>query len=238
MCGQVCSERALLRLAQGRVSAAMTIATECLRSTTPGSLARARVLPIFVQVSIAAGDIDAAANAVAELAEIAATFGTPFLAATVAATRGRLELATAAPAAVATLHAAVDAWHALGVPYEVATARTLLGQALRNVGDETAARTAFTAAAAQFDAIGARLDARLVYDGAKPTLPAGLTEREAEVLRLLASGGTNNDIAAQLHLSAKTVSRHVSNIFTKIGVTSRAGATAFAFENELVVSQH
>jgi DNA-binding CsgD family transcriptional regulator len=233
MCGQACSERALLRLAQGRVSAALTIAAECLRSTSPGSLARARVLPIFVQVSIAAGDVDAAATAVAELAEIVATFDTSFLAATLATTRGRFELASADPAAVASLHAAVDAWQALGVPYEVATARTLLGQALREAGDEPGARAAFAAAAQQFDAIGARLDARLVYDGAQPALPAGLTEREAEVLRLLAAGLTNNDIAAQLHLSAKTVSRHLSNIFTKIGVTSRTGAAAFAFEHEL-----
>ena len=69
---------------------------------------------------------------------------------------------------------------------------------------------------------------------AKPALPAGLTVREVEVLRLIAGGMSNNEIAGQLYLSAKTVSRHLSNIFTKIGVTSRAGATAFAFEHDLV----
>ena len=78
-------------------------------------------------------------------------------------------------------------------------------------------------------AIGARLDARMVL-GTKPSFPAGLTEREVEVLRLIAAGMTNNEIAAELYLSAKTVSRHLSNIFTKIGVSSRAGATAFAFD--------
>ena len=69
---------------------------------------------------------------------------------------------------------------------------------------------------------------------AKPALPAGLTSREVEVLRLIAAGKSNSEIASELYLSVKTVSRHLSNIFTKIGVTSRAGATAFAFEHELV----
>ncbi len=73
-----------------------------------------------------------------------------------------------------------------------------------------------------------------MLDGNSPSLPAGLTEREVEVLRLVAGGLSNNEIAAELYLSAKTVSRHLSNIFTKIGVTSRASATAFAFEHELV----
>jgi DNA-binding NarL/FixJ family response regulator len=76
-----------------------------------------------------------------------------------------------------------------------------------------------------------------VFDGGKRALPAGLTEREVEVLRLIAGGLTNNEIASELFLSAKTVSRHLSNIFTKIGVSSRAGATAFAFEHQLVTNR-
>ena len=123
------------------------------------------------------------------------------------------------------------------MPYEEATARTLLGQALRDGGDEAGATESFAAAAALFDQIGARLDARLVYGDTKPALPAGLTEREVEVLRLIAAGLTNNEIASELFLSAKTVSRHLSNIFTKIGVSSRAGATAFAFEHHLVAGR-
>jgi DNA-binding NarL/FixJ family response regulator len=85
-----------------------------------------------------------------------------------------------------------------------------------------------------FDEIGAHLDASLLSRDTRPAPPAGLTEREVEVLRLIAAGLTNNEIAGELYLSAKTVSRHLSNIFTKIGVSSRAGATAFAFEHELV----
>ena len=130
---------------------------------------------------------------------------------------------------------AVGRWRDLNVPYEVATAQTLLGQALREAGDDDAATESFAAAAKLFDHIGARLDAQRLTDGAPPpVLPAGLTEREVEVLQLVAAGLTNNEIASALYLSAKTVSRHLSNIFTKIGVTSRAGATAFAFEHGLV----
>ncbi len=149
-------------------------------------------------------------------------------------TRGRFELAQGdGDAARSSLQQGLESWIALDVPYEVATVRTLLGQALRATGDEAGAADSFAAAASLFDQIGAPLDARLLLD-TRPTLPAGLTEREVEVLRLIAAGMTNNEIASELYLSAKTVSRHLSNIFTKIGVTSRAGATAFAFEHELV----
>src|SRR5207247_1269591 len=104
----------------------------------------------------------------------------------------------------------------------------------RDSGDEAGAVAAFAAAAEKFDAIGARLEAQRVSGNPKPALPAGLTEREVEVLRLIADGLTNNLIARELQLSTKTVSRHVSNIFGKIGVTSRSAATAFAFDHQLV----
>jgi DNA-binding CsgD family transcriptional regulator len=145
-----------------------------------------------------------------------------------------LLLAEGDPTATVTLREAVEAWHALGVPYEEATARTLLGQAERLAGDDAGAAASFGAAVAQFDQIGARLESRLVRDDTKRELPEGLTEREVEVLRLIAAGLTNNEIAAELFLSVKTVSRHLSNIFTKIGVSTRAAATAFAFEHDLV----
>jgi len=145
-----------------------------------------------------------------------------------------LMLADGDPAGTVSLQQAVESWHALGVPYEEATARTLLGQALRTEGDETGATASFDAAARLFEQIGARLDAREALGDSKPALPAGLTEREAEVLRLVAGGLTNNEIATELFLSPKTVSRHLSNIFTKIGVSSRASATAFAVEHHLL----
>jgi ATP/maltotriose-dependent transcriptional regulator MalT len=233
LCGRPCGGLALLRLAQGRVDTALSIVTGCLRETT-NPLARSSLLPLFVHVAIAAEDLDAARNAHLELDEIATTFATPILGATALSTRGRLELAQGDGAAPSTLQRALESWQVLDVPYEVATVRTLLGQALRDSGDEAGAAESFAAAAELFDQIGARLDARLVFDDTRPALPAGLTEREVEVLRLIAAGMTNNEIAGELYLSVKTVSRHLSNIFTKIGVTSRAGATAFAFEHELV----
>lgn len=235
LCGKPCGELALLRLAQGRVDTALAVVSECLRSSAQ-PLVRSRLLPVVVQVAIAAGRLDTAFEAMAELDEITATFGTPLLRATSLLVRGRAQLAQGdAIAACVTLSDAVDAWQALDIPYEVATARTLLGQALRDCGDDAGAVESFTAASALFDRIGARLDARLAgSQHAEPDRPAGLTEREVEVLRLVAEGLTNNEVASRLFLSAKTVSRHLSNIFTKIDVTSRAAATAFAFEHDLV----
>ena len=64
--------------------------------------------------------------------------------------------------------------------------------------------------------------------------PAGLTAREMEVLRCVAEGRTNREIAKALVLSDHTVRRHLQNIFNKIGVSSRAAATAFAFQRDLV----
>jgi ATP/maltotriose-dependent transcriptional regulator MalT len=231
--GGPCGGLALLRLAQGRVDEAMAVITACVAGQ-PNRLGRAGLLPMLVQVAVAAGDLDAAARATTELEATVEDFATTTLRATALSTRGRLQLAEHDVGAPDTLQRAVEAWHALDVPYEEATARTLLGQALREAGDEDGAARSFAAAAQLFDQIGARLDADQVLGGTKRPLPSGLTEREVEVLRLIAAGLTNNEIASELFLSAKTVSRHLSNIFTKIGVTSRAGATAFAFEHHLV----
>ncbi|MGH9185273.1 MAG: response regulator transcription factor [Acidimicrobiales bacterium] len=198
-------------------------------------LPRAAVLPMFVHIAIAAGDLDEAAVAAADLEAIADTYGSAFLTATARSTRGRLQLARGDTDALDTLRDACRRWQELDVPYEVATMRTLIGEALRRTGDEDGAVDAFRAASRLFDEIGAQLEARIASGDAPPrALPAGLTEREAEVLRLTASGMTNGDIADALFLSTKTVSRHLSNIFTKIEVSSRAAATAFAFEHGIV----
>jgi DNA-binding NarL/FixJ family response regulator len=126
-------------------------------------------------------------------------------------------------------------WQELDVPYEVATARMLLGLACRGLGDHDAAVASFAAAESGFEQLGATLDVRFIQDLAShQQLPGGLTEREAEVLRLVAAGHSNREIATELYLSAKTVARHLSNIFTKIGVSSRSAATAYAFEHRIV----
>ncbi len=150
-------------------------------------------------------------------------------------TRGRVQLAADDPAACATLHHAAERWNELDVPYEVATARMLQGSGCRKAGDLDGAAASLATAREIFEQLGAALDLRhLGLMSATPQLPAGLTAREAEVLRLVATGATNKQIAEALFLSEKTVSRHLSNIFAKINVTSRAAATAFAFEQRLV----
>lgn len=237
LAGGPCAALALLRLAQGRVDAARSIIDTCLaRSVNP--LGRAGSLPTLIQVAVAAGDLAGAREALAELESTVEAFGFPEGRAALLVARGRVLLASGdAAGARPALREALERWRALEVPYEVASAGTLLGQALRECGDEEGAVAAFAAASAQFDQIGARMVDPGVGDLPAPgprALPAGLTEREVEVLQLVAAGLTNNEIAGAMFLSAKTVSRHLSNIFTKIAVTSRAAATAFAFEHDLV----
>jgi DNA-binding NarL/FixJ family response regulator len=125
-------------------------------------------------------------------------------------------------------------WQDLQVPYEVATACTLLGQAHRQAGDEEAARRSFGRARTLFEQVGAHLDTHVIDIPPSRPSPAGLTQREIEVLGLIAAGRTNKEIAAQLRLSAKTVSRHLTNIFNKLGVNSRTAAASFAYQNHLV----
>ena len=234
--GQPQSGLALLRLAQGNVDAASAIITRSLDEISWDRLARARLLPARAQIAIAAGDLAGAAAAADELDSIASDFASPALTAATLSTRGRIQLASNDRAACATLRQAAERWQELGVPHEVATARMLQGAACRQADDLDGATTSFDAARALFEQLGAALDLRDLRDITATTreLPAGLSPREVEVLRLVAHGMTNKQIAAQLCLSEKTVARHLSNIFTKIDVTSRSAATAFAFERRLV----
>ena len=234
LAGRACAGAALLRLAQGRVEDARRTIAGCLADAGDGGLSRARVLPAAVQIAVAAGDLQGAHRALIELEAVARRFDTPMLHALAATACGRIQLAEGDGAvAGATLQAAVQRWLELEVPYEVATALTLLGQAQRDGGERDASDASFARARALFEQIGARLDARSL-DAPRPVRPAGLTEREVEVLCLIAGGKANKEIAADLHLSAKTVSRHLTNIYNKIGVNSRAAATAFVFEQRLV----
>ena len=231
LCGGQCAEVALLRLAEGRVDLARGAIATCLATTPTSSLARSRLLPAVTQVAIADGNLVMATAAVAELEELADRFDTPFIRATLESARGRLQLALGdASDARVTLQHALSLWQRLAVPYEVATTWTLLGEAHEQGGDDAGARAAFAAAVEQFDRIGADFSLATPGTDARPN---GLTAREVEVLQLVAAGHTNQAIADELFLSIKTVSRHLSNIYTKIGVSSRAAATAFAFEHGL-----
>ena len=234
--GQLHPGVALLRLAQGNIDAAVAIITRALDEITWDRLGRARLLPARGQIAIAAGDLPGAITAVEELESIASDFASPAMVASALSTRGRVQLASRDRSACATLRQAAELWQELGVPYELATARMLQGAASREAGDLDGAAASFEAAGALFEQLGASLDLRNLHDITSTTsdLPAGLTKREVEVLQLLATGLTNKRIAGQLFLSEKTVARHLSNIFTKIDVSSRSAATAFAFAHRLV----
>ena len=224
---------ALLRLAQGRVEAAARVITAALEDAADNRLKRAWLLPAEVQIAVAAGDLARAGRAAAELGETAAAYQSAALLAAAATAAGRVQLAADDSAACATLRRAVERWGGLDVPHEVATARVLLAQACRKAGDQDGAARSIAIARELFKRVGS-VDAAVAPGSA---LPGGLSEREAQVLRLVAAGRTNSEIATQLHISVKTVARHLSNIFTKIGVTSRAAATAYAFEQHLVGTQ-
>jgi DNA-binding CsgD family transcriptional regulator len=188
-------------------------------------------------VALAAGDRDAARSASDELDAIAGDFGTPALDAAAATARGVLRLAEGdVPAAVECLRHACATWQELGLPYEAARARMRHGMAVRQAGDEEGARLELRAALAAFERLGAADDAATAAGllAGRPDLPRGLTAREAEVLRLVAAGRTNRQVAAELMLSEHTVARHLQNIFAKLGLSSRSAATAFAFEHGLV----
>ena len=227
---------AVLRLAQGNTDAAVAVISRALDDITWNRLGRARLLPARARIAIAADDLSGALAALEELDSIAIEFASPALLAAAASTRGRVQLASGDLAAVATLRQAAERWQELGAPHEVASARMLQGAALRDAGDLDAAATAFESAGVLFSQLGAKSDLRSLsnFTNCSPDLPSGLTTRECEVLRLVAAGKTNKQIAGDLFLSEKTVARHLSNIFTKIDVTSRSAATAFAYDHQLV----
>jgi DNA-binding CsgD family transcriptional regulator len=232
---------ALLRLAQGRRDEAAASIRRVVESAGSAPLRRARFLPAAVEILLAADarEGDGARAACEELERIAAAFGTDVLGALAAEARGAVALhAGDARAALEPLRRAFSVWQQSGAPYRVARVRVALAHACRGVGDSDGARMELDLAREVFVFLGAapdvaRVDA-LPASAARPAARHGLTPRELEVLRLLASGKTNKAIAKDLFLSEKTVDRHVSNIFVKIDVATRAAATAFAFRQHLV----
>lgn len=228
---------ALLRLAQEKVGVAEA-AIRRIAAETSEAGKRAGLLPALVEIMLAVGDVDAARDACAELDALAEGREDGVLGAMAAQARGTVELASGnTEAALGALRHAGRVWQRLGAPYEAARARTLVGQACRALGDEDAASLELEAARTAFSELGAAADlARLdpTTSGTAGTNAHGLTERELEVLRHLAAGVTNKEIAEELVLSVRTVDRHVSNIFVKLGVSTRAAATAYAHEHGVV----
>jgi ATP/maltotriose-dependent transcriptional regulator MalT len=228
---------AQLRLAQGKADVAeAAIRRAVAESSDP--LRRAVLLPAYVEIMLAAGELDEARAASDELETVAARYSSALLEAIGAYERGAVELAAGdAPRALELLRRALHAWRTLEAPYEVARTRLLIGEACRALDDTDACELELEAALADFVRLGARPDAARVERllGRTPDREAhGLSPRELEVLRLLAAGMSNRQVAATLVISEHTAARHVQNIFSKLRVSSRAAATAFAFEHGLV----
>jgi DNA-binding CsgD family transcriptional regulator len=236
---------ALLRLAQGRTADAASAIRRVVAATSD-RLRRVRYLPASVDIFLAAGDLDDARRAALDLGEIARDFRTDILRAMAGYAHAAIAVHERnAQAAIDPLRRALRVWQDAGAPYIVARVRLLLARACRDVGDRDGAAIEAQLARAAFEEVGAAPDVAaadtLLASALTAKIAAGnavgahrLSPRELEVLRLVATGKTNKEIAAELHLSNKTVDRHVSNIFSKIDVASRAAATAYAYRHGLI----
>jgi DNA-binding CsgD family transcriptional regulator len=224
----------LLRLEQGRVDEAQGMIRR-VTAEAEDPIARSRLLPATVEIELAAGDLDAARAASDELRVIAGELGSPMLKAIAARGAGALLLRSGDPTgALLELRRAAETFRDLGAPVELARTRLLVAAACTEVGDQGTADLERAAAQAALDGC------RRAEDSSPPLRPVdleppdGLTGRELEVLLLLARGKTNRVIGDDLFISEKTVASHVSHIFTKLGVTSRSAATAYAYDRGLV----
>jgi DNA-binding NarL/FixJ family response regulator len=226
---------ALLRLAQGRTEVAAA-AIRRAEQEADDPLTRARLLGPYVEIVLAAGDVDAAQQAADALKAIAAELRQPYMYAVAAHATGMALLAAGDPSgALVALRRAWAGWHRLEAPYEAARSRVRIALACRALGDADSADMELDAARTAFETLGAIPDAAAVAALAPGTrsAPGGLTGRELEVLALVAKGSTNRQIADRLVISERTVASHLAHIFTKLGLSSRSAATAYAFEHDL-----
>ena len=231
---------ALMRLAQGRADSAAAALRRCVAETTV-PLRRAGILPAFVETMLAIGSPDLARAACRELDETAAQLECEALNAIAAHSRGATLLAEGLPhEALIELRRALSIWTELEAPYEIARVRSAIGLACRTLGDHDTASLELDAAQSAFTNLGAVTDVARIASlverhGVRSRATThGLTGRELEVLRHVAGGKSNREIAEALFISEHTVARHVQNIFAKLGVSSRSAATAFAFSHQLV----
>lgn len=226
---------ALLRLAQGQLAAAATAIRGALAESTAPRM-RAQLLPAYVEIMLSARDSESAAQGAEELGTIASALESPLLRAAAAQAQGAVQLYHGdARAALALLRQASHAWYDLDVPYEAARTGILTAIAYQRMDDQDTAQLERDAASRALQQLGATAEAeRIQARFPSPSTPGGLTERERQVLVLVSAGKTNRAIATTLGISEKTVARHLSNIFTKLDLSSRAGATAYAYEHGLM----
>lgn len=224
---------ALLRLAQGKAQVAQTIIRRASDLVDPAT--RRLLLPGLVEIELAAGDVTAARSAADQLAEIAASAAMPMTQAMADQGDSAVLLKEGdAGRALSRARRAWRIWQELDAPYEAARCRVLAALACRALGDEDSALMEFAAAREVFTELGAAPALAETNALSQADSPGPLTPRELEVLRLVAAGKTNRRVAAELYISEKTVARHLSNMFTKLGLSSRAAATAYAYEHALV----
>jgi DNA-binding NarL/FixJ family response regulator len=220
-------------LAQGRIDLALASIRRAL-DEAEDPIARSRLLPACVEVLLEAEDQVAARAAADELAGVAAQLDAPYLNALAAEASGAVLLAEGDPrAALAKLRSAHRSWRELGAPHQAALVRVSIAVACRELGDGDGAELEFEAARSMLEELGAAPDLERLARLTGSPRPEGLSPRESEVLTLVAAGKTNRAIATELFISEKTVARHVSNIFTKLGLSSRAEATAYAYKHGL-----
>ena len=223
---------ALMRLSQGRSASALLALQRAIGEPRPAQQLTA-TWRALVEVALAVGDLACAADASVHLDELAASSDAAFLRAAAAMARGQVVLRSGDPhAALGHLRAALEGFTATGSTYDAARCQVALAEACDGVGDRETALLERDAARATFVALHAQPDIDAI-DGTTRAERHGLTVRETEVLRLLATGATNRGIADQLVLSEKTVARHVANIFLKLHVSSRAAATTWAHRHGL-----
>jgi DNA-binding CsgD family transcriptional regulator len=223
----------LLRLAEGKPDAAAA----AIRGIIEAAGSSPKLLGAYVEILVATGDLDAARANADELTRIATAIEAPSLLAAATQATGAVLLAEGkTKTALALLREAWALWQQLEMPYEAARVRVLVGRACERLGDHDTARLHFHAARSVFRQLGAAPDLGELerLTAARSAGSGALTEREREVLSLVASGETNRQIAAALGISKHTVARHLSNIFDKLGVTSRTAASAVAHRSKLV----
>lgn len=227
---------AQLRLAQGQPAVAAASLRRALDEARD-RVTRLRILPAAVEALVADGDIAGAREASDELSAMARGSAAPYVVAVAAVARAAVLLTEGdASKALREARQALAQWDSVRTPYEAARTRALIADACRMLGDADGAEFELQAARRAFESLGAAPDlARLSPDGAEAShASAGLTSRELDVLRLVAQGKTNRMIGDELVISEKTVARHLSNIFTKLELPSRAAATAYAYEHRLI----
>lgn len=227
----------LLRLAQGRAEDAAGAIRRILSETSERTR-RAELLPAAAEIMVAVGALEEARATCTELEDIAGDFRSTLLDGRVAHAWGAVKLAEGdGQGALVALRRATRAWGELEAPYEQASTRLLLALVCRALGDDDTARLELEAARDTFEELGAALDlarASALLRETRGESRHGLTDRELEVLRLVAAGSSNREIAATLVISEHTVARHLQNIFAKLGVSSRTAAGAFAYEHHLI----